>query len=62
MRPLMKTSEVAEFLGISTKTLYNQRYRGEEPGSLGRRVNGLVRWRFEDLESYLEVHRSSRGS
>ena len=31
-------------------------------GSRGRRVNGLVRWRFEDLESYLEVHRSSRGS
>ena len=32
------------------------------PAAILDDVNGLVRWRFEDLESYLEVHRSSRGS
>jgi excisionase family DNA binding protein len=55
---LLSIAEVADLLGVSTRTLYNQRYRGEPPGSLGVRVGGLVRYRPSDLSAWLDAQRT----
>ena len=59
MRSLMSLAQAATWLGLQPRTLYNQRYRGELPGCLGIKVNGVVRYRPEDLESYID-HQAAR--
>lgn len=50
---LLNTSAAAEFLSVSEKTLAQWRWRGGGPKfcKLGR----LVRYRVEDLHSFVEV-------
>ena len=51
---LLSLAEVAEFLQLSPKTLYAQRYRGEGVGGLALKVGRHLRWRPSDLESWLD--------
>ena len=51
--PLADITEVADFLGLSEAAIYNQRYLGKPPGSLGLKVGGRVRFRWSDVDAYL---------
>ena len=53
--PLLTAEEVAEYLGISRKTLFNQRTRREPPGALGLKVGRCVRWEPDVLEAQRRI-------
>lgn len=46
-------SEVAEYLGVAVQTLYNMRARSEGPRST--KVGGRVRYRWSDVDAYLDA-------
>lgn len=60
MKQLLTLSELAELLNFSPKTLYQWRYRGEGPPALI--LGGRVRYRREDVESWLELHEQEGGA
>ncbi len=49
---LLSVPEVAEYLGVSVRTVYGFRYRSVGPK--GYKVGGHVRYRLKDVESWLE--------
>jgi excisionase family DNA binding protein len=49
--PLLSPDEVAVFLGIPVKTLYQWRYKGVGPRGL--RIGRHVRYRSADVEAWL---------
>lgn len=49
---LATVEEVAEYLGVSTGTVYNWRYSGAGPRAL--KAGGRVRYRWEDVDRWLE--------
>lgn len=49
---------LAACLGIPVRTIYSWRYRGEGPK--GYRIGRHVRYRPEDVESWLEAHADNR--
>jgi excisionase family DNA binding protein len=52
-RPLATLEEVAAFLQVPVKTLYAWRYRGEGP--CGHRVGRYVRFRWEEVEAWIDA-------
>jgi excisionase family DNA binding protein len=57
---LMTIRELAELLGWSEHTIYQRRYRGD---SLPRSIklgNGAVRFRHEDVETWLDAQTDDR--
>lgn len=52
MGKLWTVKDVADFLGIPVKTLYEWRYQGYGPK--GIRVGRYLRYRPEDLKSWIE--------
>lgn len=56
--PLLRADQVAEYLGIAVKTLYNMRLRGEGPPAF--KLGGTaapIRYRKSDVDAWLEEHR-----
>lgn len=51
---LLSAEEVADLVGISPKTLYNQRARAIGLGGLGFRIGGHVRWRASAVAAYID--------
>jgi excisionase family DNA binding protein len=51
---LLKPDEVAAFLGVPKATLYAWRYRREGPPAV--RVGRHLRYRWSDLDRWLEDH------
>jgi hypothetical protein len=51
---LAKASEVANYLNTSVAALHTQRYRSEEPGSLGVVIGRKLLFKSEDIESWVE--------
>ena len=49
---LLRASEVAEFLGVPVKTLYQWRYKGVGP--VGVRVGRHLRYRMVDVEAWVD--------
>jgi excisionase family DNA binding protein len=49
---LLRADEVAEFLGVPLKTLYQWRYKGVGPA--GVRVGRHLRYRVVDVEAWVE--------
>lgn len=59
-RPAMLSPrQLADYLGVPVKTLYDWRWKGEGPP--GYRVGRHVRYRVEDVEAWLEEHADRRG-
>ena len=64
MDTLMKSAQwltiddVSWLLQVSKKTLYNQRYRGELPGSLGVKIGGAVRFSSDELSAWIASQRT----
>ncbi len=54
---LMSPGEVARFLGLPLRTIYRWRSRGDGPR--GYRIGRHVRYRYEDVELWLERHRDA---
>ena len=56
--PLLTAEQVAEILGLSVKTIYNMRLRGEGPTAhkWGGR-SGPLRYQRADVEKWLERNR-----
>ncbi len=56
--PLLTADQVAEYLGLSVKTIYNMRLRGEGPTAhkWGGR-SGPLRYQRTDVEKWLELNR-----
>ncbi len=52
-RPLGTPRELAAFLGVPVKTLYQWRYVGEGPPAI--RVGKHLRYRWEEVEAWLET-------
>ena len=52
--PLLAPDEVAEYYGVPLATLAQWRYLGKGPTSI--RVGRHVRYRLEDVESWLEAN------
>jgi excisionase family DNA binding protein len=48
--------DVAAYLGVGVQTIYNWRHRGEGPRA--SRVGGTVRFRWEDVDRWVEAHAS----
>lgn len=55
---LLTLRELAEYLGVSTSTVYSWRTRGEGP--LGYRVGQQVRYRLSEVDRWLETHADRR--
>lgn len=53
-QPLASVDEVSEHLGLSAKTLLNWRYLGIGPRSF--KVGGYVRYRWADIDEYVEAN------
>jgi excisionase family DNA binding protein len=56
---LLGPEELAGYLGVPVKTIYRWRYRGEGPASY--RVGRHVRYKFEDVEVWLQARRERNG-
>ena len=57
---LLSTDQVADYLGVSTRTVARLVQRGELPAF---RVGRALRFKLADLEAYMEKHRiSATGS
>lgn len=52
--PMGEPDEVCAYTKISKATLYDQRHRGVGIGSLGIRIGKHLRWRWEDIDRYLD--------
>lgn len=50
----MTTSEVADYLRITPKTIRNKRVRGHPLFSKGFHVNGQLRFWVDDVETYVQ--------
>ena len=46
--------EVADYISTSVAALHTQRYRNEEPGSLGVVVGRKLLFKSEEVEAWLE--------
>jgi hypothetical protein len=63
IRRLLDVREVAEYLGdLTPAALHMQRHRGQEPGSLGFRVNSRILFDPADLEDYIERQKAERNA
>ena len=51
---LAKASEVADYISTSVAALHTQRYRGEEPGSLGVVIGRKLLFKTEEVEAWLD--------
>jgi excisionase family DNA binding protein len=49
---LLTVKDLADYLGVPVATLYQWRYRGEGPA--GFRVGKHVRYRWRDVEEWIE--------
>lgn len=58
MSELLSIRELAAYLGVAEKTIYQWRYRGEGP--MGFRVGGQIRYRPEDVETWLQRQADQR--
>lgn len=56
---LVSPAELAEFLGIPVSTIYQWRYRGQGPR--GYRIGKHVRFRWDDIESWLASRADEEG-
>jgi excisionase family DNA binding protein len=54
---LLSTQDLADYLGVSLRTVYNWRYRSEGPPAI--RVGGKVLFRESELQEWLTA-RSER--
>jgi excisionase family DNA binding protein len=52
LRRLLSADEVAEFLGVPVRTLYQWRYKGAGP--VGVRVGRHLRYRVTDIEAWID--------
>lgn len=57
-RPLASVAEVSVYLRVPVSTIYQWRYRGVGPRAV--RVGRYLRYRWEDVERWLE--QQGRGS
>jgi predicted DNA-binding transcriptional regulator AlpA len=62
MDPLLDAAQVANWLGISIATLYDQRHRRVGIGNLAIKVGRHLRWRSTDVERWLDQQQASRES
>jgi excisionase family DNA binding protein len=60
VRRLLTLDEAAEVLQLPPKTLYAQRHRHVEPGSLAIRVGRYLRFDESELEQWIERQKKSR--
>lgn len=59
--PLPGVEDVIAYLGIPRQTIYDQRHRGVGIGALGIKVGRHLRFRWSDIDHYLdEQARASR--
>ena len=56
---LLSPEDVADYLGLPVKTLYQWRYKGVGPPGL--RIGRHVRYRPEDVEAWLDRVSEQRG-
>ena len=57
---LLTVEEIATIVRATPGAIYQQRYRGEQPGSLGVRVGRRILFRPDDIERYLDEERESQ--
>jgi excisionase family DNA binding protein len=57
---LLTVEEVAEYLGVPVATIYAWRYRQEGPP--GFRVGKYVRYRWSDIEEWIQAQLENVGS
>lgn len=55
MQMLLSIAELAELCGVAEKTVYMWRYRGYGPPAIS--LNGRVRYRAEDVQTWLDAQR-----
>lgn len=54
--PMMLTTEVAEYIGMSEATLRGYRVTGKGGPSWVKLPNGLVRYRRRDVDAWINGH------
>lgn len=53
-RPMAGAQVVAEYFGLPLSTLYDQRHHKRGVGALAIKVGRHLRWRWEDIEAWLD--------
>lgn len=56
-RTLLSIDEVADWLGVSVKTVYSMRDRNQAPPAI--KVGRRLRWDAEDIQQWLDEHREA---
>jgi excisionase family DNA binding protein len=56
--PLASADEVAKYLGVPVNTIYQWRHKGIGPAGL--RVGRYVRFRWEDVEAWVDAQAPGR--
>lgn len=56
--PMMTLADLAEYLGVATRTIYQWRVRGEGPPSYRLGPGGVVRYTKADVDAWLDEQRA----
>ena len=60
--PLAGIGEIADYTGTPPETLYYQRKRGVGLGALAIKIGKHLRWRWEDVDRWLDEQQVSKGA
>lgn len=58
---LLDTNQLADLLGITVEAIYSRRQRGGDSLPPALRIGRSLRWRIEDVESWLSERREGAG-
>lgn len=61
-RPMADVKAVAEYLDVPVTTLYDQRHHKRGVGALAIKVGRHLRWRWEDIEAWLDEQARSSAA
>ena len=56
-RPLLNANDLARILSVDSKTVRRWRDEGQLPGAI--QIGGVVRWKHEDIEAWIDARRGA---
>ena len=61
-RPMADIGQISDYTGTPQETIYYQRSQGVGLGALAIKIGRHLRWRWEDVDRWLDEQQASRGA